>query len=95
MKLVINTRHQEELVIEFVFVTSQKVKVKVSASNINLTPIVVEYIGLNLLSHFTTYGNIHCLGEIESISTSSSGFILEGGIGCIKITAGNVSIEAI
>ena len=81
--------------IEFVCITPQKVKFKVSAWNINLTPIIVEYIGLNLVSNFTTYENIHCLGEIESINTSSSGFILEGGFGCIKVTAGNVSVEKI
>jgi|GEM_PF-1327389 len=81
--------------IELVCVTPQKSKIKISAWNIDLTPIVVAYMGLNLKSNFTTEENIHCLGEIESINTSNSGFILEGDFGCIKITAGNVSIESI
>jgi len=81
--------------IELVCITPQKVKIKISAWNTNLTPIVVEYMGLNLKSNFTTDDNIHCLGEIESINASDSGFISEGDFGCIKVTAGNVSIESI
>jgi hypothetical protein len=80
--------------VEFAFITSTNLKVKVSAWNDNLTPIVVEYIGLNLVSNFTNHENIHCLGEIESINASNSGFTLEGDIGSIKVTASNLSIES-
>lgn len=81
--------------IELVCITPQKAKKKISAWNTNLTPIVVEYMGLSFKSNFTTNENIHCLGEIESINSSNSGFILEGDFGCIKVTADNVSIEPI
>ncbi|MDR7092269.1 hypothetical protein [Cellvibrio fibrivorans] len=91
---LLSLRHDDaSKFVEFTFITSKNLKVNVSAWNDNLTPIVVEYIGLNLVSNFTNHENIHCLGEIESINTSNSGFTLEGNIGCIKVTASNLSIE--
>ncbi len=81
------------LFIELIFLIDDAQKVKVFANNKDTSPISVEFIGLNIGANLSTYEGVPCLGEIESIEISPTGFNLEGDIGFVKVTADTWCIE--
>jgi hypothetical protein len=87
------TLDHQNLYIEFLILVDDKQRVKVFASNADISPISVNFIGLNISSNLTTLDNVPCLGEIESVNESDSGFCFEGDMGIIEVKANKYSVE--
>ncbi|TVU57828.1 hypothetical protein FQP88_24165 [Vibrio atlanticus] len=87
------TLDHQNLYIEFYILAEDGKQFKVFANNIDTSPITVNFVGLNIRANLTTSDNVPCLGEIESVFESDSGFYFEGDIGTIEVKASNYSVE--
>lgn len=75
--------------IEFVVLFEGTRKVKLLASDVDS----VEFIYLNLYATLTTHENVPILGEVESINTDKSGFLIEGDMVTVRVNTKNWTIE--
>ena len=87
------TLDYQNLYIEFLILVGDERRVKVFANNTDTSPISVDFIGLHIRSNLTTFDNVPCLGEIEFVNKTDSGFCFDGDMGVIEVTANNLSIE--
>ena len=85
----------QNLYIEFLMLTEDRQKVKVSAYNADLVPILVRFTGLKIRSDLTTVDNVPSLGEIESVTKTTLGFNFEGDMGFIEVEASQCNIEVL
>jgi hypothetical protein len=83
----------QALFLEICVIASDQVKLKLLAFNRDSSPICVTFHGLSIRAGMTTTDNVPCLGEIESVNTTSDGIRLEGDLGTIAIAADNISVE--
>jgi hypothetical protein len=85
----------QALYLEVCVLTSDQKKLKLLAFNGDSSPISVTFDGLSIRAGMTTPQNVHCLGEIESVNTTSDGIRLEGDLGTITIAADRISVEMV